>query len=261
MLFRAEQISFRLLFLIFLISICCTNQKRPKLEGHWVSTDYFEGKGFFTIDFRGEKEKTEAGHDTVVQYIEINKNSLNYYQGWATNLIEENGVYYYYVGHGEEHSLTFVGDNIIANGDYHKGKLVRVDDSSSAYDELFTESGFAVKLPEADQTACEKLETRLISHIFVGRPSASDTVLVNVADGLIQLNELPKFVREVKLTLDEGDRDKLLMILVADSSINQALLGKVILEIKKETPIVIAKAFYNYQTQQVCYKKIKDSPL
>ena len=75
MLFRAEQISFRLLFLIFLISICCTNQKRPKLEGHWVSTDYFEGKRFFTIDFRGEKEKTEAGHDTVVQYIEINKNN------------------------------------------------------------------------------------------------------------------------------------------------------------------------------------------
>ena len=255
MLRRCCKIFIALLLVVTLFG--CKKSRKPKLEGHWISIDYFEGKRFFTIDFREVKEKTNAGHDTVVQYIEINKNSLNSYQGWATNLVEENGVYYFYIGHGEEHTLILVGDTLVANGDYFKGKLARIENESSKYDELFSESGFAVKLTATNTKNCENIETRLLSHVFVGKPMESDSVSINVNDVFIRLNEIPQFVREEKMKLIDEDRNDLVVIIVSDSTISQRFLDQVVQEIKKESPIKIRRAFYNYQNQQICFEKME----
>lgn len=248
------KICIALLFIVILFG--CTQNGKPKLEGHWVSGGYVTNQRFLTLDFYKEQDLTAKGVDTIYQYVTFNKNSLNGH--WAVNLIDYGSEYRFYIAEYSKHRLFFRNDSLILVGEHYNERFIKLN-QPTLYKELFCNAAFAVRLPTKNEE-CSLSDFRLRSNLIIGYPKGMtrDSVYINVDDAFIELKEVPRFVREELSMLDEQDRNKLTVMLVADSTVQEEFLRSLVTEIRKEPLVNIRRVFYNYQTQQICFEKIKN---
>ena len=253
------------LFLLGIISLLIScKQENSELTGHWVSTKYFEGKDFTTIDFKKiNDESYYTGEDTVRYYITFNKNSLStgYDDHWLAKL---DSGYVFCSPHCDAFSWVFFrNDSLFIHDERYSeydSVYVKIDDQKSFYDELFNRTGIIARLPVSNAgDSILNLKRTLVANLNIGKgkfdPVNSDSIKINVWDAYLPLVEVPKFVSRQKDALPETDRLNLKIVINADSSVSKEFLNQVVSQINKvDSTLKIYQSTFDYKTNKLyCY--------
>ncbi len=262
----AKAVRFAALIGLTLVFIACSEKDNLKsIAGFWVTSDYKNNKQFYTLCIT----------DSVV---ETNKYGIDNYEYAIMQMEDYFDVHHPFDSWPLAFQLFLKGDTLVQaypneGGESRKRFYVRTDSIGIKKDLLFCDSPLSIQLPEADHRSNDWLSMErpsLVSNLYIGYLKKGnlqdfpgmepDSLGILVEDVLINLSDIDLFIIRSMDTVDESEREKIIIALAADKATSRVTIEEIVRTVHLCNPnLIMCRAYFDVTIGKIRYKALSKS--